>query len=64
MLEQLNKYVHNIFAPYQEVKTAKELEEELLSNLNEKFNDYKRNGYSRRGSLSDDALIRLVKYRN
>lgn len=46
MIEKLNAHVHNIFAPYQNAKTAKELEEELLQNLIEKYNDYKQKGSS------------------
>ncbi|MED3690781.1 permease prefix domain 1-containing protein [Peribacillus butanolivorans] len=46
MIEKLNAHVHSIFAPYQNAKTAKELEEELLQNLIEKYNDYKQKGSS------------------
>src|SRR5690625_4267432 len=46
MIEQLKAHVHSIFAPYQNVKSAQELEEELTQNLGEKFNDYKQKGYS------------------
>ena len=44
MNEQLKAHVHTIFVPYQNVKTATELEEELLQNLLEKYNDHKQNG--------------------
>src|SRR3954469_2424217 len=54
MQKQLNKYVPDIFAPYQEVKSAKELEEELLNNLNEKYMDYKNNG------CSDEEAYRMT----
>ncbi|GIN72963.1 hypothetical protein J14TS2_34380 [Bacillus sp. J14TS2] len=46
MIEQLKAHVHGIFAPYHNVKSAQELEEELTQNLKEKFQDYKQNGYS------------------
>lgn len=46
MIEQIKEYVHNIFAPYQNVKSARELEEELIQSLSEKFNDYKLQDYS------------------
>src|SRR5690625_2716456 len=46
MIEQLKAHVHSIFAPYQNVKSAQELEEELTQNLKEKYNDYKHKGYS------------------
>src|SRR5690625_3343122 len=46
MIDQLKAHVHSIFAPYQNVKSAQELEEELTQNLKEKFQDYKQNGYS------------------
>src|SRR5690625_1868108 len=46
MIEQLKAHVHSIFAPYQNVKSAQELEEELSQNLKDKFQDYKQNGYS------------------
>src|SRR5690625_6096668 len=45
MIEQLKTHVHGIFAPYQKVKSAKELEEELTQNLKERYNDYKQQGY-------------------
>lgn len=46
MIDQLEVYVHNIFTPYQHMKVARDLEEELLQNLVEKFNNYKQQGYS------------------
>lgn len=46
MQKEINQYVHNIFAPYPKVRTAKELEEELSANLTEKYQDYKSKGYS------------------
>ena len=45
MIEKLQAHVHGIFAPYKNAKTANELEEELLQNLLEKYNDHKKNGY-------------------
>ncbi|WP_229683192.1 pentapeptide repeat-containing protein [Virgibacillus oceani] len=44
--EQLKAYVHTIFAPYQDIKSANEFEEELLQNLLEKYSEHKQNGYS------------------
>lgn len=46
MIEQIKLYVHDIFAPYRGIKAASELEEELILNLTEKFNDSKRQGYT------------------
>ena len=46
MKDQLKKYVQSIFAPYQTIEAARDLEEELLQNLTEKFTDYKHQGYS------------------
>lgn len=46
MIEQIKIYVHDIFAPYRGIKSARELEEELILSLTEKFNDFKQQGYS------------------
>lgn len=50
MIEQIKAYVHGIFAPYQGMKSANELEKELIQSLSEKFNDYKQDGYSEKES--------------
>lgn len=52
MIEKLHAHVHSIFAPYKNAKTTKELEEELLQNLLEKYNDHKRNGSSEQELIS------------
>lgn len=46
MIEQIRAYVHGIFAPYKGLKSAVELEEELIQNLSEKYHDYKQQGYT------------------
>src|SRR5690625_7587359 len=46
MIDQLKNHVRSIFAPYGNVKSAQELEEELSQNLREKYNDYEQNGHS------------------
>lgn len=44
MIQQLEEHVHTIFTPYLHVTAAQELQEELLQNLKEKYNDYKQQG--------------------
>lgn len=46
MIEQITAYVHGIFAPYKGIKSAAELEEELIQSLSEKYYDYKQQGYT------------------
>lgn len=55
MIEQIEAYVHGIFAPYKGIKSADELKEELMQSLNEKFNDYKKQGYT-----DDEAYKRTI----
>ncbi|MDR7241511.1 pentapeptide repeat-containing protein [Priestia megaterium] len=46
MNEKIKNHVHNILAPYQDVKNVQDLEEELSQNLQEKFTDYKKDGHN------------------
>src|SRR5690625_6930034 len=46
MINQIKTHVQSIFAPYQKVRTAQELEEEFIQNLKERYNDYIKQGYS------------------
>jgi BTB/POZ domain-containing protein KCTD9 len=41
MNERLAKYLDEVFSPYEDIAATKELKEELLSNLQEKFDDLK-----------------------
>lgn len=45
MNEKLKKYLDGVFSPYNELKAVKELKEELFSDLQEKMNDLKNEGY-------------------
>lgn len=46
MNEKIKNHVHNILAPYQDVKNVQDLEEELSQNLQGKFTDYKKDGHN------------------
>src|SRR6185369_14229485 len=45
MNEKLMKYLDGIFSPYENLKSVKELKEELFNNLQEKMSDLKAQGY-------------------
>src|SRR5437588_10566239 len=44
MNEKLNEYVNGVFAPYEGVKSATELQADLLSDLQERFRELKAEG--------------------
>src|SRR5947209_8473323 len=46
MNERLVKYLDGVFSPYEDSQSIKDLKEELLNNLQEKFNDFKNQGYA------------------
>jgi BTB/POZ domain-containing protein KCTD9 len=43
--ERLKKYLDGVFSPYEDIKAVQELKEELFSDLKEKLNDLKNEGY-------------------
>lgn len=45
MNEKILKYLDGIFSPYEDLKAIKELKEELLTDLHEKWKDLKNQGY-------------------
>ncbi len=45
MNEQLSRYLDGLFAPYEDTSPVKDLKEELLQNLQEKYQDLKSQGY-------------------
>lgn len=42
MNEKLNQYVNGVFAPYNGVKSVDELQADLLTDLQERFNELKK----------------------
>ena len=44
MNEKVTNYVNGVFAPYEGVKSATELKEDLLSDLQERFSELKAEG--------------------
>jgi hypothetical protein len=45
MNEKISKYLDGLFEPYEDTHAVKDLKEELLQNLQEKFRDLKDQGY-------------------
>ena len=45
MNEKLMKYLDGVFSPYEDERAVKELKEELFADLQEKFSDFKNQGY-------------------
>jgi hypothetical protein len=51
--ERLRKHLDGIFSPYEDKDTVRDLKEELLRNLQDKFDDLEREG------ADDDTAFRL-----
>lgn len=58
MNKKLTNYVNGLFSDYPKTKKAEELREEILSNLNEHYNDAIKNGYSENEAYTD-AISKL-----
>ena len=54
MHEKLASYLDGLFAPYEDTQTVKDLKEELLHDLDEKFNDLKNQG------LDDETAYQMT----